>query len=403
MKHVFAFILLITICLTVQAQRIRDKTTASTYDSTAYLVIDKAGWGDYKKIRADVLMTGATTSLSEYVDSIRTVLGTTNLAYVPFATSHYIQSADFTYRVLAQNIKNSTFILDYVLDSVSNSLRVLKDTSTYRIINVTNEIGVRMAGSQFKTTTNKFLMSGVSGTGNSTAYIAFLDTAGDKRHFIAVDTTKIALRFNQTIAGAGDFDGINMQDTGMIFQRKKLTVNNYISLDDAGVDIFMKNEKVIIVDSSGYFYPKYITQAYGGFQDSSYSISLTATNWAHLTNATNTLWTFPEQGNITESNDTITIADIRTGDYTGVLSLSFAGTNADEYQVRIYNVTSVRAEGFHIGTTAITGVNSVLTLPIHIECDIKDSKIVVQVRNITNNNAMVVKHCSLILQLQHFE
>jgi hypothetical protein len=106
--------------------------------------------------------------------------------------------------------------------------------------------------------------------------------------------------------------------------------------------------------------------AYGGFQDSAVTLTLTNQNtWYQITNATNNLWTGLEADGMTLSGDTITITN--TGDYFGTVSLTFSGINARDYQVIVYNITQ-DTYTYHIGATTTGATNFTnIVLPLYLE------------------------------------
>lgn len=112
--------------------------------------------------------------------------------------------------------------------------------------------------------------------------------------------------------------------------------------------------------------------AFGGFQDESETIDLSSGNYEHITNVTNDLWTGIEADGITLAGDIITI--INTGDYQGVVSLSFSGGNTKDYFIRIYNITQEAVMGYHIGRTGSGNTNfGNACIPIYIEANAGDT------------------------------
>ncbi len=107
--------------------------------------------------------------------------------------------------------------------------------------------------------------------------------------------------------------------------------------------------------------------AYGGFQDESETITISAKDtWTHITNGANDLWKGLEEDGVTVANDVITFAN--AGDYFGQLSLTFSALNGKDFQVRIYNTTQSTQMGYVIGATT-TGANNFtnVTLPLYLE------------------------------------
>jgi hypothetical protein len=130
---------------------------------------------------------------------------------------------------------------------------------------------------------------------------------------------------------------------------------------------------------------------YGGFQASDFSQALTEDVWAHCTNATNTLWTNSEGDGMSLSKDTMTMNIL--GDYHGIVTITFSGTAGNEFQLRLYNVTTASQVAFFQGQTGDGAGNlRQLNLPLYIENDTENSKYVLQVQNISANNAIVYRH-----------
>ena len=115
-----------------------------------------------------------------------------------------------------------------------------------------------------------------------------------------------------------------------------------------------------------------VEHAYGGFQNQAVVIAISAANvWAHITNATNDLWQGLEAYEITLSEDVMTIN--REGDYAGKLSMTFSALTGKDYQVRLYNITQQKQQGYVIGASA-TGAGNLtnVTLPLYIEANAGD-------------------------------
>ena len=96
MKRVVLFLLATILFLNVDAQRIRDLTNQSKYDSNAYFVIDKAGWVSYKKLKADLVISSVAGGVQNGIDSLKVLVGFAPASYVPYDTSTFLRTADFT-------------------------------------------------------------------------------------------------------------------------------------------------------------------------------------------------------------------------------------------------------------------------------------------------------------------
>lgn len=136
--------------------------------------------------------------------------------------------------------------------------------------------------------------------------------------------------------------------------------------------------------------------AKGGFQDSSVTIDLTQSTWAQVTNAYKTLWSCSHVDGFTFSNDTIT--GNFTGCVGGICTLTFSGTAQKEYQLRIYNVTQTRQEGFLQGVTG-NGANNYVQVVVSCDIDLTSGdELVLQVQNISGNEDIILKHGQFALE-----
>ncbi len=143
-----------------------------------------------------------------------------------------------------------------------------------------------------------------------------------------------------------------------------------------------------------------VFHAYGGFQDSACAVTISEdSTWTMITSATNSLWGGSEATGLSLSKDTMTIA--QTGDYEGMLSITFLGTNANDYEFRVYNVTQTRQEGFKNGAT-ISGENNYVNvcIPLYFENTAGD-RYVIQVQNLTGGNNCTFKHAQFLIKYLH--
>jgi len=118
------------------------------------------------------------------------------------------------------------------------------------------------------------------------------------------------------------------------------------------------------------FRPDKIWHAYGGFQNQAETLALDADTWAHVTNATNDLWTGLEADGMTLEDDEMIIAN--AGDYIGALSITITGGNSKDFLFRVYNVTKDEVMGYNIGGSTTVSNYTNITLPLYLECNAGD-------------------------------
>ena len=64
----------------------------------------------------------------------------------------------------------------------------------------------------------------------------------------------------------------------------------------------------------------------------------------------------------------------KAGDYFGTLSMTISGLNGKDFQVRVYNITQAKQQGYVIGaSTTGAGNYTNITLPLYLEADAEDS------------------------------
>lgn len=138
--------------------------------------------------------------------------------------------------------------------------------------------------------------------------------------------------------------------------------------------------------------------AYGGFEDSSVAISITQDQWSMVTNVAQDLWSAGSHGDsdgITLANDTMVVAN--AGDYAGLLSMTFYGTNANEYDVRVYSTVQDAQMGYKQGASGRSDNNYISVVnPLYFTCVANDS-LVLQVTNISGNNSATFKFAEFYL------
>lgn len=143
-----------------------------------------------------------------------------------------------------------------------------------------------------------------------------------------------------------------------------------------------------------------VWHAYGGFQDSSVTISISdANSWMQITNTTKNLWTGSEADGMALSGDTMTISN--AGDYFGTISLSLSGLNGKDFAVRIYNVTHSVQEGFYISVSTTSESNFVnVTLPLYFEVEGVE-KFVMETTCTTDGSDPIIKSAVFYLSYLH--
>lgn len=143
-----------------------------------------------------------------------------------------------------------------------------------------------------------------------------------------------------------------------------------------------------------------IYHLYGGFQDSSVDVAITQNQWSMVTNAGNNLWQSSEYDGFNVVGDTMVF--LYAGDYFGIVSLVFEGSNGNEYEFRLWNVTDSEVEGYAQGQTGRgTGSYSSITQPIYFEDIDTGSKVIMQVTNKSGSNAATLKFGSFYAMYLH--
>ena len=135
---------------------------------------------------------------------------------------------------------------------------------------------------------------------------------------------------------------------------------------------------------------------YGGFENEEVEINLTAGSWYHITNATNDLWSGTESYGFALSGDVMTI--IYPGDYIGIVTLVFEGSQGNEYEFRLYNLTDSAQAGYILGQTGRgTGSYSLVTLPLYFTVNGNGRYFRMEVRNVSASNPATFKFGSFWL------
>ena len=151
--------------------------------------------------------------------------------------------------------------------------------------------------------------------------------------------------------------------------------------------------------TTGYTLTGTVYHAYGGITATSVTIALTKNEWATTTNPTGNLFSGLEADGFTLSNDVLTITN--AGDYSGALTISINGGVGNDYEFRFYNLTQAEQEGYTVyGSVGAAADYLSVTLPIYFEVDAGD-ELVFQVRNITDNDDIIITAGIFYIQYLH--
>ena len=182
----------------------------------------------------------------------------------------------------------------------------------------------------------------------------------------------------EALADVTDISNINSSIGGLV----GLANNDILQWNDPGSTLQAKDIAEVIlaqviapgnVTSSGMVRQANTWHAYGGFQDESETITISAVDtWAMITNGTSDLWTGLEANGMSLVNDILTIPN--AGDYSGILSMSFSGLNGKDFQLRVYNITQAVQSGYVIGATTFGAGNFTnVAVPLYLEADAGDT------------------------------
>jgi len=165
---------------------------------------------------------------------------------------------------------------------------------------------------------------------------------------------------------------------------------------DDGTSKFIASDDL---DVTGRIQIDEIYHIYGGFEDSSAAVAITQDQWSQVTNAWGTLFGGSESDGFVMANDTVVVTN--AGDYEGMVSLTFSGTNSNEYVFRIFDATTDTQKGFKLGTTADGTTNHAhISIPVYIEAAGNDS-LVLQVTNTSGSNAATFEFGQFLLKYLH--
>lgn len=169
-------------------------------------------------------------------------------------------------------------------------------------------------------------------------------------------------------------------------------------ITNAQVDTLQLNWDVEI---TGYCSIGKIHHVYGGFQDSSVTVSIgVQSTWYQVTNSKGSLFSGLESDGFRMSGDTLYIDFV--GDISGLAILTISGSNTQEYQVRIYDEANEVQSGFLQGVTC-TGAGNYqqLVIPVYIENDNAGNDYIMQIQNVSGTGDAVMRHGQFILNYLH--
>jgi len=84
-----------------------------------------------------------------------------------------------------------------------------------------------------------------------------------------------------------------------------------------------------------------------------------------------------------------------------LLTFTINGVTANIYEFRIYKVTGTAQTGYKQSITAVSSSNMNVTIPVYILATAKDTKIVIQVRNISDSNKVFLLNCQYDISMIH--
>ena len=178
----------------------------------------------------------------------------------------------------------------------------------------------------------------------------------------------------------------NIVPTSIVFASMNTSGSNALKMilrENGNVGIGEVNpDSTLEVNGSGHFTGNllvdgHISQgvvyhAYGGFEDDPTTITTDAGGWHHITNATNDLWVCNEADGIMCVADSFPF--VNSGDYKGMVSISFSALNTKDFHVRVYNLTQARQEGYALGISTKGANDEVnITVPLYLEITAGDA------------------------------
>ena len=121
-----------------------------------------------------------------------------------------------------------------------------------------------------------------------------------------------------------------------------------------------------------------------GFSGSQ-TIALTEDNWENVTNATSDFWTQLCGNGIHFDNDTLVVDS--AGKWGGLLSFCGTAGSGNDFEFRLYNITTGTEVPFNITYFSTEGNNNRANVAIALcFCCTTECRIIFQIRNIDNNN-----------------
>ena len=192
-------------------------------------------------------------------------------------------------------------------------------------------------------------------------------------------------------------------DNGVVAAVSSLTLNNNAVITNPHADTLALTETIIAVEgdlvTTGMNRQGNVWHAYGGFQDSTATITISQGDFAQVTNAAGDLFTAVEVDGFTMSGDTLIFTN--AGDYFGEVSLTYTTTNGNSCTMRIYNVTDAAINGFKTGSTGMGANYSTFTMPLYFEAVSAGDRFVLEVTNIDASNDIVAKFSTFYIAYLH--
>ncbi len=212
----------------------------------------------------------------------------------------------------------------------------------------------------------------------------------DGFHLFSRDTLKY-LRISQAFTTGSD---IQIGRTLLLFSADTGSFNYDHIVNNTPLSVF--NGHI----SSYRVFQDSIWHAYGGFRDSSVTISITSANdWQQVTNAAHTLWGGEEHDGIFLSGDTMIFA--HGGVYHGTAKICYSALDGKDFSIRFYNVTQSDSVG-QDNIPSTTGVGNIqcVTQPIYLEITTGDM-VLMQITCNTDGTDPVIKSARFELSYLH--
>jgi hypothetical protein len=206
--------------------------------------------------------------------------------------------------------------------------------------------------------------------------------------------------------GNGTGTGANSNDAFSVLKNGTTYIGDASSTTDP---IMTVNTTDSTVDVRGWLMVDRKDHGFYAFEDSSVVIDCSTDTWVQVTNGTKTLFSAVQtDAGFTIQNDTITFNphDTISGTSPHIIfhwGVDGHGANGEDFEVRIYNVTSAtgivrKAEGstsgannrIEIGTTSYDNAANV------------GDKYVLQIKNVGSNNDFTIENGSIYMEVSHY-